>query len=50
MKYYFDNTNIPLNNTEDDERFDKATECWLKNQPFAPLSLVNNLIWYLWKK
>ena len=42
-KFYFDNTNIPLKMTEEDEeRLHKATECWFCYQPFTPLFLVTN--------
>ena len=40
---FFDNTDILLNMTdEDDKKFIKATECWLCNKQFTPLSLVFN--------
>ena len=41
MQYYFDNTRILLYMTKEDEgKFNNVTECWLCNQPLAPLSLI----------
>ena len=44
MEYYFDNTNIPVPMTKKGgESISKATECWLSNQPFTPLSLATKM-------
>ena len=41
MKFYFDNANVPLVVTEEDEeKSGNAIECWLCNQPVRPSSLL----------
>ena len=44
MKYYFDNTNIPLSMTKkDEEKFNEATASWLCKQSFTTLSLMTDI-------
>ena len=41
MKFYFDNANVPVVMTEEDEEISgNATDCWFCIQPFTPSSFL----------